>query len=87
MAWLVDPVATKERSTTKRKVISLVKVGLFFCRCLSDTTTTKRDIDLQLVKWYCGMEVEKGDERVSNWEWNLNKRQIDCEYTYSFVNG
>ena len=29
MAWLVDPVATKERSTTKRKVISLVKVSLF----------------------------------------------------------
>ena len=26
------------------------------------------------------MEVEKGDERVSNWEWDLNSRQIDCEH-------
>ena len=31
------------------------------------------------------MEVEKGDERVSNWEWNLNKRQIDCEHTHSLM--
>ena len=26
------------------------------------------------------MQVEKGDERVSNWELKLCRRQIDCKY-------
>ena len=29
LAWLADPAGIKERSTTKRKIISLVKVSFF----------------------------------------------------------
>ena len=28
------------------------------------------------------MEVEKGKERVGNWEMTLEEQQIDCEYRY-----
>ena len=32
------------------------------------------------------MQVEKGDERVSNWELNLSTRQIDCEFYLPYAN-
>jgi len=55
LALLVDPVGSQERSKSKRRVVSLVK----------------------LVRWYCGMEVDKGKERISDWEMKLESEQID----------
>jgi len=55
LALVADPVGSQERSKSKRKIVSLVK----------------------LVQWYCRMEVEKGDERTSNWELKLCERQVD----------
>jgi len=55
LALLADPVGSQERSKSKRKIVSLVK----------------------LVQWYLGMEVDKGKERVGNWESNLDAKQID----------
>ncbi|KAF8809416.1 ribonuclease H-like protein [Phlegmacium glaucopus] len=42
------------------------------------STSKRKIISLaKLVQWYCGMQLEKGDERTGNWELKLDKQQID----------